>query len=399
MELLRELEPERYWSFPSSYSKERREEEISRMIEFGKYSYQLKTDGNWASFIVDFDKDKSVITRGISKKTGEYGRVEEHLFFFDALAAAFDKPTRLIGEIYLDGGIDKNVGSILRSKPHKAKSIQDTEYYQQISKEVKFTAKDKRDIEQNEFAGKKLKFRIFDCWYYDGIDLMNTPWIERQKYVQEASKKINHPLISAVAYKPMTETFYDELESILQAGGEGVVCYSNDGKPEPGKRTAHKTCKVKRELSAEIDCFITGIEPAVKNYTGTHLDAWMFWYNEKTGEKLYGDYYLSYVKGETCLIPISKGFYYGWPGAVHCGVYDENHNIYEICKVSGLEENFKEELKNNLNDWIMCPLTISGMMLSQNANDTGISVRHPIIKSIRKGDINPEDCTLEKIIS
>ena len=120
---------------------------------------------------------------------------------------------------------------------------------------------------------------------------------------------------------------------------------------------------------------------------------------EKTGEKLYGDYYLSYVKGETCLIPISKGFYYGWPGAVHCGVYDENHNIYEICKVSGLEETFKEELKNNLNEWIMCPLTISGMMLSQNANDTGISVRHPIIKSIRKGDINPEDCTLEKIIS
>lgn len=399
MELLRELEPERYWSFPSSYSKERREEEISRMIEFGKYSYQLKTDGNWASFIVDFDKDKAVITRGISKKTGEYGRVEEHLFFFDALAAAFDKPTRLIGEIYLDGGIDKNVGSILRSKPHKAKSIQDTEYYQQISKEVKFTTKDKRDIEQNEFAGKKLKFRIFDCWYYDDIDLMNTPWIERQKYVQEASKKINHPLISAVAYKPMTDSFYDELETILQAGGEGVVCYLNDGKPEPGKRTAHKTCKIKQELSSEIDCFIIGIEPATKNYTGEHLDSWMYWYNEKENERLYGDYFLSYVKGETCLIPITKGYYHNWAGAVRCGVYDKDGSIYEICRVAGLDENFKEELKNNLSDWMMCPLTISGMMLSTSSSEEGISVRHPIIKSIRKGDIDPKDCTLEKIVS
>ena len=54
MTLLRELEPERYWSFPSSYTKERREEELSRMIEFGNYSYQLKTDGNWSAFIVDF---------------------------------------------------------------------------------------------------------------------------------------------------------------------------------------------------------------------------------------------------------------------------------------------------------------------------------------------------------
>ena len=28
----------------------------------------------------------------------------------------------------------------------------------------------------------------------------------------------------------------------------------------------------------------------------------------------------------------------------------------------------------------------------------GISIRHPILKKIRKDDLNPEDCTLAKIL-
>ena len=59
--LLRELAPEKYWSFPSSYSKEKRETEIQNMILSGKYYYQLKTDGNYSAFICDFDGEKSII--------------------------------------------------------------------------------------------------------------------------------------------------------------------------------------------------------------------------------------------------------------------------------------------------------------------------------------------------
>ena len=59
-------------------------------------------------------------------------------------------------------------------------------------------------------------------------------------------------------------------------------------------------------------------------------------------------------------------------------------------------DDFKEQLKNNFNEWYLCPVTIGGMALS-NAN--GLSIRHPYLKSIRKGDISPDDCTLSKIIS
>ena len=393
--LLRELEAEKYWSMPSTYSKEKKEAEINKMILSGNYYYQLKTDGNYSAFICDFDGDKRIISRGISKVTGEYGRIEDRLFFFNAVANAFNKPTRIMGEVWYDGGIDRNVGSVLRAAPEKSKSIQDAEYYKNIYPRVKFTAKDKRDIENNEFRNKKLKWRIFDIWFYDGEDLMDTPWIERQKYVKMAAERINHPLVSYVPYYPMDDNFYDNLAEIFETGGEGVVCYREDGKPEPGKRTAHKTLKVKTEVENLIDCFIIGTEPAVKDYTGKELANWQFWEDSRTGEKLIGEYFGEYQTGRA-IRPISKGYFYNWPGAIYVGVYNNDKEIIKLCKVAGLTEDFKNELRDNYNEWYLCPVTIGGMALSE-AN--GLSVRHPYLKSIRKGDIDVQDCTLNKILS
>lgn len=393
--LLRELDPEKYWSFPSTYSKEKRELELSKMINSGLYSFQLKTDGNYSAFICDFDGDKRIISRGVSTVTKEFGRIEDRLFFFDAVAAAFDKPTRIMGEVYYDKGIDRNVGSVLRASPIKSKSIQDSEFYIAASKNIKFSAKDKRDIENNEFRNQKLKWRIFDVWFYDGQDLMNMPWIERQKYVKAAAERINHPLVTYVHYYPMDENFYDKLNMIFSAGGEGVVCYKNSGLPEPGKRTAHKTLKVKRELENLIDCVITGTEPAAEDYSGKDVGTWMYWRDTRTGEKLQGQLFGEYQSGRT-IKPISRGAYMDWPGAIYVSVYDNNHQLQQLCKVAGLTDDFKEQLKNNFNEWYLCPVTIGGMALS-NAN--GLSIRHPYLKSIRKGDISPEDCTLSKIIN
>lgn len=393
--LLRELDPEKYWSFPSSYSREKRELELNHMITSGQYSFQLKTDGNYSAFICDFDNDKRIISRGVSTVTKEFGRIEDRLFFFDAVAAAFNKPTRIMGEVYYDKGIDRNVGSVLRASPIKSKSIQDEEFYINASKNIKFSAKDKRDIEGNEFRNKKLKWRIFDVWYFDGIDLMNIPWIERQKYVKAAAERINHPLVTYVHYYPMDETFYDKLNQIFAAGGEGVVCYKNNGLPEPGKRTAHKTLKVKRELEHLIDCVITSTEPATIDYTGKEVGTWPYWQDVRTGEILQGQLFGDYQSGRS-IRPISRGAFMGWPGAINLSVYDNNHNLMPLCKVANLTDEFKEELKNDFSKWYLCPVTIGGMAISEA---TGLSIRHPYLKSIRLGDISPDDCTLAKILN
>ena len=393
--LLRELEPERYWSFPSTYPREKRELEIEKIINSGMFSFQLKTDGNYSAFVCDFDGDKRIISRGVSTVTKEYGRIEDRLFFFDAVAAAFDKPTRIMGEVYYDKGIDRHVGSVLRASPIKSKSIQDEEFYIASSKNIKFSAKDRRDIENNEFRNQKLKWRIFDVWYYNGEDLMKTPWIERQKYVKMAAEKINHPLVTYVHSYPMDNTFYDKLNQIFAAGGEGVVVYDNNGLPEPGKRTAHKTLKVKRELEHLIDCVITGVEPAVEDYTGKDIGNWQFWRDTRTGEKLVGQLFGDYQLGRS-IKPISRGAYMNWPGAIYTSVYNKEGELQKLCKVAGLTDEFKEELKNNFDEWYLCPVTIGGMAIS---DATGLSIRHPYLKSIRKGDIDPKDCTLAKILS
>ena len=393
--LLRELPPEKYWSFPSSYSKEKRELEIEHMIDSGNFYIQLKTDGNYSAFICDFDGDQRVISRGISKTTGEYGRLEDKLFFFQDMTKVFTKPTRIMGEIYYDNGIDRDVGSVLRASTLKSKSIQDNDYYLQAQQVTKFTAKDRRDIENNPFRGQKLKLRIFDVWYYNGEDLMSTPWIERQKYVKQAAELVNNPLVTYVPYYPMDESFYDRLAEIFAQGKEGFVAYREDGLPEPDKRTAHKTLKIKQELEQLIDCFIIGKEDAVKAYTGKELGTWSYWEDSRTGEKLLGEYFGEYQTGRS-IIPISKGWYYQWPGAIEVGVYDDENNIYKLCKVAGLTEEFKTELRDHFDEWYMCPVTIGGMMLSEAQ---GLSVRHPYLKSIRKDDIDTKDCTLKKILS
>ena len=121
------------------------------------------------------------------------------------------------------------------------------------------------------------------------------------------------------------------------------------------------------------------------------------WEDERTGEKFIGELYGEYRTGRA-IRPITKGYYYGWPGAIYTSIYDREGNIIPLCKVAGLTEDFKTELRDNFDEWHMCPLTIGGMMVSTAQTD-GISIRHPYIKSIRKNDIDPKDCTLEKIIS
>ena len=392
--LLRELPPEKYWAMPASYNQNKRKDEIDRMIASGDYYCQLKTDGNYSAFICDFDEDKRLISRGVSTVTNEYGRLEDKLFFYESVAAAFSKPTRIMGEIYYDNGIDRNVGSVLRANANKSKSIQDQGYYREISKTVKFSTRDKRDIENNEFKGQKLKWRIFDVWYFDGESLMERPWIERQEYVKMAAERINNPLVSYVRYFPMDETFYDKLGLIFERGGEGVVCYQRNGLPEPGKRTAHKTLKVKQEIADAIDCVITGIEQPTRVYTGKDIESWKFWEDTRTYEKLYGEYFASYQAGHT-VEPVTKNYYYGFPGAILTSVYDGQGKLVPLCKVSGLTEEFKAQLRDNFKAWYLCPISITGMMISET---NGISVRHPCLKAIRKGDISPQDCSLEKIL-
>ena len=369
------MEPMKYWAPASSMNAETKRQHLEQMITSGQYVWSEKFDGNWSRAIIT--KERAALqTRGISKKTGTYGEIQNKVFFWENVINAFSDTTVILGEVFLPGGIDKDCGSILRCLDNKARARQ---------------------------KDKKLEWRIFDVLALDGNVLLDTPFEERIKLIPQVVKRINNPLVFGIKYHEMDENFFDDISNIFSRGGEGAVCAKKNMVYIPGKRGPHSwdTVKVKQEISADVDCFITGVEPAVRDYTGKDIANWTMWEDERTGEKLLGNYFGEYQSGRS-IRPISKGYYYEWPGAVYTSVYNKTGDIIPLCKVAGLTEELKTELRDNFDEWYMCPLTIGGMMVSTaqaNDNGIGISIRHPYIKSIRKNDLNPEDCTLEKILS
>lgn len=364
-----EMEPMRYWCPSASMSNAEKKMRLELMAQSGDYLWSQKYDGNWARAIITPERN-ALQTRGISKKTNTYGEVQNKVFFWNNVVRAFNKGnTVILGEIYLPGGVDKDVGSILRCLDDKAIARQ-------------------KNIQ--------LEWRIFDVLVLDGIDMMNYGIEKRASYIPEVVSRINSSLVKGILYHEMDNNFFEDLEQIFSTGGEGVVCYKKNSIYIPGKRGPHSwdTVKVKREIASDIDCFIIGVEPCEKNYNGGALSTWQYW-EDRYGNKIIGDYYGDYKLGGI-YTPISKNYYYGWPGAMQVGVYDRNHKIIPLCKIAGLTEEFKSELRDNFDEWYMCPVSIGGMALSDS---NGISVRHPYLRSIRKDDISPEDCTLSKIIN
>lgn len=366
-------EPMKYWSMPTTTTPEVRRAKLEQLVESGEYLFGLKTDGNWTRAIIS-PTQKLLQTRGISKGTGTYGEVQDKVLFWEDVIKPFTDTTVLLGETYLPGGIDKDTGAILRCLSPKAIARQ---------------------------KDNPLRWRIFDVLVLDGKDYMDTGFEERVKLIPDVVKRINSSLVEGVTYYEMDDSFFDKMAEIFAAGGEGAVCYRKDSLYVPGKRGPHAwdTVKVKQEISSEIDAFITDIVPGEKMYTGKDLGTWQLWENQRTGEKVVGSYFGEYQHGGT-YIPVTKNYFNNWPAAIQVSVLDRKGNEIPLCKVSGITEEFKTSLRDDPERWIGCPVTIGGMMVSSAKADSegnGISIRHPLLKRIREGDLLKEDCTLAKI--
>lgn len=366
-----ESEPMKYFAPPASMNKEMKRLKLEQMIDSGDYLFGIKTDGNWSRAIITPDRT-ALQTRGISKKTGTYGEIQDKVFFWNDIIKVFHNTTVILGEIFMEGCIDRQIGSILRCLPPKALERQ---------------------------KEHRLHWRIFDVLCYEGQDLMNTGFEERIKYIPKIVQQINSPLVEGVTYKEMDENFFDEMADIFAKGLEGAVCYKKDAIYIPGKRGPHawESLKVKQEITNDIDVLITELVPCEKNYNGKELSDWQLWRNTRTGQLVQGSYFGEYQLGEP-YEPVSKNFFNNWCGAITVSVYDNNHKLVPICNVAGLTEEFKTALRDNFDDWYLTPITIGGMMVS-NTGTTIPSIRHPYIRDIRKGDLNPDDCTLSKILS
>lgn len=362
------LEAEKYWTFPKTY-KGNAQEETKRFILSEEYLGAEKMDGHYARLIKD--EDGNIILQGRSKSvSGDY--LDKHEWvpqlqnFFDWLPNG----TCLLGELYFPNQRgSRKVTTILGCLVDKA-------------------------IERQK-SGEKLCYYIFDIWAYNGESYLNKTAEERFKQLYRIGYEYAQPINEYVHYAKYTkgEELWNKLGEILNSGGEGIVITRANSKPEPGKRTARKTLKVKMEIEQTIDAFLDGnYKTPTRLYTGKEIETWAYWENVKTGEKSSENKYIEYSTGKPWE-PVTKPYFNGWASAVSFSVMKDGKPTH-IGWISGITDELKEGIVSDNKKWIGKVAELTAMEIEHI--DGNFSLRHGKIVNWRS-DKTYADCDFSQI--
>jgi hypothetical protein len=351
-----ELPAQKYWSFPSGYKKDSKTE-TQNMIFSGDYVGARKMDGAFYKFIKNDDGSMELIGRSKSVN-GDYLNKIDWVPQFHSFFNSLPNGTCLLGEVYF---------------PNKEGSSNVTT--------IMGCLKDKAITRQEK--GDKLHYYVFDVLAYNGVSLYQKNIEYRIKYLIDCFH--NEKYVKIADYLEGKE-LWNHLQEILSIGGEGIVITKKGTCYQPGKRPARQTLKVKKELQETIDCFFTGHATApTKEYTGKEIETWQYWLNERTDEKLNGEYYKEYFNGAP-LIPITKPYFNGWAGSLEIGVI-KNDKVVPIGYLSGLSD----EIKANYKDYKGKVIEIGAMEVLETGG-----LRHAKMLNFRP-DLTIKECTWEKI--
>lgn len=369
-----EMEIQKYYAPPSTWSDEKKRENARMKIYSGDWYGAAKYDGYFAQLIKD--EDGNVIlysrSRGVNGKFADKHEWVPHLNdFFDALPNG----TCLLGELYLPSQPgSRNITTIMGCLKEKAVARQE--------------------------KGEKLHFYVFDCLAWNGRSLMKERALFRFGVVEQLRGDFGG-YISYAKYVHGADLNI-LLQEILARGDEGVVITHKDGLYEPGKRPSKTTLKIKKELKQTIDCFFTGIGSApTKEYTGKEIETWKYWQHQMTGVKIEAEMYKEYKAG--CpLIPVTKGYYHGWAGSLEIAVF--RHKVGSQCKINGVVyedtevfpigwlSGLPDEMKADPNKFAFKPIEVTAM----EYDALNHSLRHGKMVGWRK-DLTLNDCTFDKL--
>jgi len=364
-----ELESERYWSFPKTYTKERIQRETHQMIFSGDYAGGRKYDGHYFRFIKDMDGTAALQSRSRNVNgifLNKLGHVPHLQSFFNLIPNG----SCLLGELYFPKNEgSKNVTTIMGCLESNA-----------ISRQEK---------------GEKLNYYIFDIWAWNGMSLLDKPAEDRFDFLMHGpitlAMEQSQNLYVQLAEYFEGEELWEEIQKILEEGGEGVVITRKNAKAEPGKKTARKTLKIKKELSDTVDCVLTGgYRKPNRLYTGKEIQTWDFWENIKTNDKVLGKLYKAYAAGEP-IEPVTKPYFYGWAGSLEIGLL-RGDKIVPIGFISGVSDEVKRGIVEESEKYKGRCCEVTAMEID---NESG-SLRHAKLEQFRD-DITIRDCTWEKV--
>lgn len=360
-----ELEAQKYWAPTASWTPERKKTEVHDMIFSGNYVGARKIDGAFYKFIKDEDGNMELLGRskGVS---GDYLNKIEWVPQLQSFFNELPNGTCLLGEIYFPKNEGSNhVTTIMGCLRDKAVARQE--------------------------AGEKLHYYIFDILAWEGKSYLKMKVEDRIEELDLGLRAYGEKYYHWAQYYEGQE-LWNQLQSILAEGGEGIVITKKGTTYQPGKRPARQTVKVKKELQETIDVVIMGANAPTRLYNGKDLLNWRLWENTVTGEKIDGTLYKDFSEGAP-LDPVTKNYWNGWAGSLIIGLYDEEaKKVKQIGTLSGLTE----EILENWRDYKGKVIEITGMEIFRNEDGSFSGIRHPKPVGLRPDKII-QDCSFRQV--
>lgn len=368
------MESMKYYAPSTSWSPEKKKENAQMKIFSGEWLAARKRDGIWMMFIKDMEGNIYLRPRAKNTKGEFVNKIDwvPHLHnFFNEM----DNGTVFLGELYAPWDEQaKTTTSIMNCLLPKA-------------------------LKRQEKEDKKLHYYIFDVLAENGKSYLNWPAKDRFDLLNSFWRAYGEN------YHEWAQYFYgqelwDNLQTILAEGGEGMVIINENSTYQPGKRSNSVSLKIKKELQDTVDCIMIGANAPTREYMGKEIEVWEYWFDNISNNRIKASEYFAehhtsiynlYVDGGP-VVPVTKNWFYGWAGSWKLGAYKDG-KIVQIGSLSGLTD----EMKENWKDYVGKVCEVSAMETSEN-QEGGKGLRHPkLIRIVETDEKNQKDCTYERI--
>ena len=185
-----------------------------------------------------------------------------------------------------------------------------------------------------------VRIFIFDILRCRDQDMMSKIYSERARMLDDLTRSLKSAYTSVLNIARTTEEKRSLYNTIIDAGGEGIILKRLDAFYIPGARPSHNWYKAKR--SATFDCVIMG-----------------------------------FTKG--------AGKYNNRIGAIKFGQIVDGR-LLELGQASGMSDAVRNDMSNHPNKYIGKVITIKGMERLRSG-----AIRHPQYAGINK-DKHPKEC-------